>query len=222
MLGLRAPISRFTRKGVASYLLLAIVALSMMACSVSDRVVREDSEGAVPETFFLTVKRNKTPKDWILKNLGPPYHYESYADNIEVLSYRFSRTRYRKASALIVFNMHGSDGGVEYYHVLVCDNVVKKAWFDDLEFTQTKRVVRKSRCKKKMADVAPVKDDLKSMPVMSKASSEGAAASNLDVFSPAKQQPEKGAIIADDSEAVATSSPGQVIPVTTETVTPTP
>ncbi len=145
------------------FLVFLAVSLMCSACAVSDRIVLEDAEGVVPKSFFETVRKNKTKKDWLIKNLGPAHQSESYPENIEVLTYHFKRTRYRKASALLLLNFHGSEGRSENYHVLLCGGVVKKAWFDELMSVQLLVVAKRRGCK--LREIAEgEKADIKTMP----------------------------------------------------------
>lgn len=130
-----------------------LCATTFSACSISDRWVHSDSEGVVPETFFSSVKRNKTEKNWVLDNLGVPHSVQAGPHNEEIMTYQFKRTRYREARLLVVLRYDGSFQDTQYYHLVVCDDTVKKAWWDTLAEVQVKRVTRNSKCGKSEDEV---------------------------------------------------------------------
>ena len=82
--------------------LLALPVILLLSCSISDRLVYEDAEGVVPDSFFSSIKNNKTQKTWIIDNLGEPHLSVSGTNQGEVLTYQFTQSRYRKTSLLLV------------------------------------------------------------------------------------------------------------------------
>ena len=114
-------------------------------CAVSDRVVYTDSEGVVPQKFFSTVKKKKTHRDWVVGNLGQPNAIDE-ASGVEFLTYHFAKSRYRKVSVMLVLNRGVLEEQQEYYHVMVCDDIVQKAWFDDYPAVDAHRYAAKSKC----------------------------------------------------------------------------
>lgn len=162
----------------------AVVLLSVLllvSCSISDRWVHEDAEGVVPESFFSTVKKNKTHKTWLVDNIGEPQVSVTGPNNEELVSYSFKRTRYRNASLLLVLRYDGSVEDVNYYHVLYCDDIVKKAWWDSLQHVDVSRVTRGSKCGDKKEPVnhaADMKKDMAMSGNMQSESSEMAASQN--------------------------------------------
>jgi len=117
----------------------------LAGCAVSDRVVYEDSEGVVPDNFFRTVKNKKTKKDWIVGNLGQPYAVDEDGQ-VEFYTYHFSKSQFKKASVLFVLNRGVVDEKEEYYHVMMCNDVVERTWFDEYSTIQTYRFAKKSKC----------------------------------------------------------------------------
>ncbi|WP_370978004.1 hypothetical protein [Agaribacterium sp. ZY112] len=134
--------------GVFVYSALVISAFSVSACSISDRSVYEDGEGAVPEAFFSTVKKNKTHKRWVTDNLGKPHFYLEGPNQEQVYTYHFKQSYYRKASLLFFLNYNGSDQQQKNYHIIFCDDVVKKVWWDDFVNVQIEKVVKYGGCQK--------------------------------------------------------------------------
>ena len=122
------------------YVVALLFCLAVSSCSVSDRLVYQDAEGVVPDAFFSSVKKNRTEKSWIIDHLGEPQEIMQGADHQEILTYNFTRTRYRHTSLLIVLRYNGSENDVEHYHVVLCDDVVKKAWWDKLPVVKPSKV----------------------------------------------------------------------------------
>jgi len=130
-----------------SLYLCALTLVFTTSCAVSDRVVYSDSEGVVPETFFSTVKKRKTRKEWIIGNLGQPNAVDEDS-GIEFLTYHFAKSRYRKVSVMLVLNRGVLEEEDEYYHVMVCNDIVKRAWFDRYPVVDARRHAAKSKCEK--------------------------------------------------------------------------
>ncbi|WP_096087173.1 hypothetical protein [Agaribacterium haliotis] len=122
------------------------LSITLAACSVSDRLVYEDAEGVVPQSFFSTVKKNKTHKRWIVDNLGSPHFSVEGPNQEEIYTYHFKQSRYRKTSFLLVLNYNGSENQQINYHVLLCDDVVKKAWWDQFVAVEVDKLSRDSDC----------------------------------------------------------------------------
>lgn len=127
--------------------LLLPFCLILGSCSVSDRWEYEDSEGVVPESFFSSVKKNKTDKAWLIQNLGSPYGHDTGPNNEEIYTYAFTRKRFKRASLLVVLRFDGSEEERKYYHVLFCENTVDKAWWDEFSEVQVDRVLKRAKCK---------------------------------------------------------------------------
>ncbi len=123
-----------------------LTSLFISSCSISNRWVNEDAEGIVPESFFSTIKRNRTEKAWVLDNIGEPQSSVIGPNNEEIVTYNFKRTQYRAASLFIVFRYDSSTQDMEYYHLMYCDGVVKKAWWDKFQDVQVTRLTRRSKC----------------------------------------------------------------------------
>lgn len=129
--------------------LAAIYIVLISACSVSDRWIHEDAEGLVPETFFSSVKKNKTRKAWMADQLGPPQSTLTGPHREQIDTYHFSRTQYRSVSFLLFFRYTGSVHDVEYYHVMYCDGLVEKAWWDKFDEVDVDRITRRSKCSRR-------------------------------------------------------------------------
>ncbi len=110
-------------------------------------------------SFFASVKKNRTQKSWITDNLGAPHRYDMGPNNEEFLTYHFSHARYRQASLLFVMRFQGSENEQRHYHVMVCDGVVKKAWWDNFSEVQVAKMSHKSGC-----ETAPSTDTLATAP----------------------------------------------------------
>ena len=123
-----------------------LISLLISSCSISNRWVNEDAEGIVPESFFSTIKRNRTEKAWVLDNIGEPQSSVIGPNNEEIVTYNFKRTQYRAASLFIVFRYDSSTQDMEYYHLMYCDGIVKKAWWDKFQDVQVARLTRRSKC----------------------------------------------------------------------------
>lgn len=126
---------------------LLLIFICLNGCAVSDRVVYTDSEGVVPDRFFAKIKNKKTHKDWVVSNLGQPHVMEE-TSGVEFLTYHFAKSRYRKVSVALVLNRGLLEEEQEYYHVMVCEDVVERAWFDKLPSVDTQRYAKKSKCAK--------------------------------------------------------------------------
>jgi len=127
------------------FVVIIFLTLLSASCAVSERVVYEDSEGVVPDDFFSTVKKNKTTKDWIVGNLGQPRTVDELGQ-VEVYTDHLEKARYSKVSVLLVLNRGVVEEEAEYYHVMLCNDIVEKAWFDEYSSIQTQRYAKKSDC----------------------------------------------------------------------------
>lgn len=156
-----------------------VLPLCFVGCSVSDRHVFEDAEGIVPETFFSTVKKDKTEKSWIVDHLGQPQFYIEGPNQEEIYTYHFDHARHRKTSVLVFFRFNGSENEERYYHVVLCDDLVKKAWWDAFEQVQVAKVVKRSGC--------------------AEAETKDASMDNIDRIGHTEQVPEKTALTKDDA-----------------------
>lgn len=137
--------SRFVLlKSQRFYCLLAI--LLLQACAVSEREELSDSEGIVPENFFQQIRPHKTEVSWVVDNLGEPYILTELESDTEVYTYHFQRSKVRSANALLILRYGSRQRHSDYYHLVVCDGLVRKAWWDKLERVQAHRALRKSRC----------------------------------------------------------------------------
>lgn len=130
-----------------------VVVSVLTGCSTSDRWVHEDAEGLVSETFFSTVKKNKTKKNWVMDHLGHPHSILDGPNGEQITTYHFTRTRYRSVSVLFVLRYTGSVHDVEYYHIMYCGDLVKKAWWDKFSEVDVDRLTRRSKCRAETASV---------------------------------------------------------------------
>lgn len=126
-------------------ILTLIACFALSACAISDRVVYTDAEGVVPESFFSTIKKKKTHENWVTDNLGQPYAVDEEA-GVKFLTYHFAKSHYSKMSVLLVLNRGAVEEEEEYYHLMICDNLVERAWFDVYPVVDTHRLSMKSRC----------------------------------------------------------------------------
>lgn len=118
------------------YPILIALLFVLGACSVSDRISYEDTEGEVPEALFEKIRKNKTRKSWIVSNLGDPHLIEKQSDSQEVYTYRFTRSHYRNGQILLIFRYGRVKRDVEYFHVAFENGVVKKHWMDEFAYVQ--------------------------------------------------------------------------------------
>lgn len=128
---------------------LLILSAVLMSCSISDRHSLEDSEGVVPDSFFESVKKYQTDKQWVIENLGFPYAKERGNEHEEIYTYRFAHTHYREASMLIALRFQGSEKEIRHYHILFCDDIVRTSWWDEFPSVQVSNVVKRYKCKVK-------------------------------------------------------------------------
>lgn len=112
------------------------VAVTLVACSISDRISYIDEEGEIPESFFEEVRKNKTKKSWIVSQLGEPFLVETKNEFQEIYTYRFTRSHYRNGQLLLVLRYGRVEKEVEYYHLAFERNVVKKHWLDEYAYVQ--------------------------------------------------------------------------------------
>lgn len=133
------------------------------ACSVSDRFVYEDSEGVVTQDFFASIQKNKTSKQWVMDNLGHPYAVVVGPNNEEIYTYFFKRSIYRETSLFFVLRYQSSENSEQYYHMIFCDNVVKREWWDSFSSVQTERHFKHVKCMKPMAPEMPPSGDVPSV-----------------------------------------------------------
>jgi len=137
--------------------------VNFTSCSVSDRFVYEDTEGVVDRNFFDSVRRNKTEKNWIRQQLGSPLVSHELDGGSELWTYRLSKSRYNRVRALFVFSYSAVEEKSEYYHLVFCNNLLSKSWFDKFESVQSTDL-KSSKCKSKMnsaeTNTSTLKDDM--------------------------------------------------------------
>ena len=117
---------------------ILFLAFFLGSCSVTDRTSYEDDEGAVPESFFSSIKKNKTQKKWIVHHLGKPLSAYYTSDNKEIVTYQIRRAKYRNASLLLFMRYNSVRRDPRYFHVLLDNDVVKKTWWDEHSIPQWK------------------------------------------------------------------------------------
>ena len=130
------------------WLLLAFFMVLGSACSISERIVNEDHEGEIPEAVFEQLKINKTDKKWLMRSLGDPTHHEMITKNVETYTYKYTRSHYKQANALIVFKYSGVEKTDRYLHLVFRDDKLKKYWDDEFEIIQPHKIthlVKKQR-----------------------------------------------------------------------------
>lgn len=131
----------------ASALCIALFLLVALAgCTVSDRWVYEDSEGVVADEFFEQIRKNQTEQSWIVAKLGKPKTMSMDASNYEFATYSFKRVHYQSTSLLLVLRYTGSEHDIQYYHLMYCDGVLKKHWWDKLAEIDTKKRAGDTSC----------------------------------------------------------------------------
>ncbi len=106
------------------------------ACTVSERVSLEDTEGVIPESIFEAIKFKKTQKKWVVDNLGQPFSIQNRTEKQQVYNYRFARRKIRNGQMLFLFRYGRSEDDVSFYHVAFEDNVVRNAWMDEFATVQ--------------------------------------------------------------------------------------
>lgn len=131
---------------------LALVALAFLlsACTVSERIEVADAEGRVPDKFFKQVKPGRTEIQWVVANLGEPMFLESGPKGEQIYTYHFSRSKIKSASVLVLLRYASREEHSEYYHVVVCDDLVRKRWWDKYETVQMRKALRRLSCSEQM------------------------------------------------------------------------
>jgi outer membrane protein assembly factor BamE (lipoprotein component of BamABCDE complex) len=135
---------------VYAFVVLAL-ALLTSACTVSERIEVSDAEGRVPDKFFKQVKPGKTEIQWVVANLGEPMFMETGPKGAQIYSYHFSRSKIKSANVLVLMSYASREEHSEYYHLVVCDNIVRKRWWDKFETVQMHKALRFVRCPHKQA-----------------------------------------------------------------------
>lgn len=124
------------RQMVVVFCLVSLIGLG--ACSVTNRTSYEDDEGSVPESFFSSIKKNKTQKKWIIHHLGEPLSTYYTKDNKEILTYQIRRAQYRNVSLLFFMRYNSVKRDPRYFHMLLDKDIVRKTWWDEHSIPQWK------------------------------------------------------------------------------------
>lgn len=132
-------------------LIVFIFAACLSGCSVSDRIVYEDSEGVVNESFFDTIKRKQSKKGWIQGQLGSPFQVLEKHDESEIWTYQFTRSRYNRVRALILFSYSAVEQEKEFFHIVFCGDKVQYEWFDEFQSVQVEHLPKRAYCKSNMS-----------------------------------------------------------------------
>jgi len=125
---------------------VTILGCCLCACTVSERVVLEDSEGSVPRAFFKSVKNDHSNRDWLVANLGQPLSVEDSKSGAQILTWHFQESRQRFANALLVLRYSAAEEQSSFYHVIICDALVRKTWWDHVGEVDSDRVTHKLDC----------------------------------------------------------------------------
>jgi len=138
-------------KCMARILGLCCLALLFSACSITDRISYEDSEGPLPDSLFDNIKANKTTKAWVIDQLGEPHAIEEFnalageiSPAYQVYTYQVQRRRVRGGHLLFLFRAATVEETLEYLHLSFEQGVVTRKWIDRFERTQL-RIQRKAR-----------------------------------------------------------------------------
>lgn len=113
------------------FIICCLLGYPLAACSVSTRLTYEDQEGAVPESVFSSIKRNKTPKKWLVQHLGEPLSIYQTKDGGELYTYQMNKASYKRASLLFVLRYKTVKREARYFHIRLKDDKVKKTWWDE-------------------------------------------------------------------------------------------
>jgi hypothetical protein len=122
--------------------ILTGIICTLSACAVSTRVDYQNEEGSLGSDFFIELRDNKTDTDWLLANLGEPFHSELHDNTVHVFSWQISREEYKHASFLLMFRYNTVEKEKQYLHVIAKDGVVKKHWLDSSPRVQARYVER--------------------------------------------------------------------------------
>ncbi|MFT7560749.1 MAG: hypothetical protein ACI93R_002672 [Flavobacteriales bacterium] len=164
------------------YYVFIIGFLVLTGCSVSERHLVEDSEGLVSKNFFRSVKPNKTNISWVESNLGESYEIQDGRDGFKYYSYKFTRAKHRSAHLLMVMRVSGREEHQEFYHLLVCDGLIRKHWWDKFEMVQDHKFKRVSchsrKGRKSNGTLSSAQENLEQKPDLTVGGSEMADAEN--------------------------------------------
>lgn len=131
------------------YLLVFLTSCLMTSCSfvsVDNKTRYRDAEGYFDPALLQQIQAGETTAAWLHKHFGRPWSSENglaeeYLANVQLSTWRFERERQKNTRVFLLFRSRNLSEQNEYLHVVTEDHIVVRAWRDELESVDVRRIM---------------------------------------------------------------------------------
>ena len=113
-------------------MIFTVFCVFLTNCAVSTRTQYEDNDGYLSESFFKSIKKNRTLKDVVVNKLGEPIERLRTENGDEIYSYAFTKSQYKHRSLFFIARYNTVRRDERYFHIIFNDGRVKKYWWNNL------------------------------------------------------------------------------------------
>lgn len=164
--------------------LLSVLLCGLLAgCSlifVEHKTRYRDAEGYFETDLLTQIRLLQTTGTWVREHFGSPWSvsggaaYE-YPEELQINTWRFQREKQKVTRVFLIFRSRHLSEQYEYLHVITDNDIVVRAWRDELETVDVPRIMTALGYKRVRAAPAEISENA-AVPVPVTDISEGASA----------------------------------------------
>lgn len=130
-------------------LLVAVLSALVSGCSlvsIDSKTRYRDAEGYFEPHLLDQIKPGETSSDWMRDHFGRLWLTEvdalvGYPEDLSIDTWRFERERQKSTRVFLLFRSRKLDQQYEYLHTVTEGDTVVRAWRDDLDTVDTRRLL---------------------------------------------------------------------------------